>query len=332
MRALTLSLALTACSERHDQITVVVEDAALPVAVHGNPSTGTLILFESGGPSGPGIAERAVGLVDFRDTLEQHALVAMYDRRGVGNAQGTFDPDDLHIDVLLDDLGAVRDVLEERYQPDQIVLMGHSFGASSSALYLSQDRPGFDAWIPVAPGWSNDDRTIENTYRHPFVCRVAQDQLDLGVDDALFIEIVEYCERTDPPAVDSPEEEQLWEYVGALDDRFDDFALQTPGLLTTVFFSHYNLIDAQLRGNLVSDPVHDSLRDTDLLDVARLVSLPTLAITGELDSIGNTEMTQAVVDDLADAELVQLDDASHYPMHSDPGAFADAVLPFLQAR
>lgn len=137
--------------QAHDRFDVLTDGAVLPVEVHGNRASGTLILVESGGPSGPGIAERAVGYHPFQDTLEQDAAVAWYDRRGTGNAEGDYGVNDQSVAQLLLDLDAVIAVLRERYAPDRLVLLGHSFGAYSSGVYVL-DHPGaVDGWVAAAP-------------------------------------------------------------------------------------------------------------------------------------------------------------------------------------
>src|SRR5262249_26158046 len=81
---------LAACGSDlvHDNLNVRTDDAVLPVDIHGNMDSGTLLLVESGGPSGPSIAQRTVGYMPFQDTLEPELAVAFYDRRGTGNATG----------------------------------------------------------------------------------------------------------------------------------------------------------------------------------------------------------------------------------------------------
>lgn len=330
MRALVL-LAVGCGPTVHDTFTVVHDRAVLPVAVHGDGGSGTLVLFESGGPSGPGIAERTVGFVDFRDTLEQDALVAIYDRRGVGNAHGSYRAGDLTIDVLLDDLEAVQDVLESRYAPERVVLMGHSFGGQSSALYIERDPSRVDLWIPVAPGWSNDDIAVENTYRYAWMCRVAADGVAEGRTGAAFDDALAFCATQGVPEVGGPQQERFWTVLSALGDAVDTFpTMAVGGLIEAVAASHYGLIDTQLRKNTISRPVGESLQGVQFVERVSRLDVPTLAITGELDMIGATEMVDAAVGAMeAPHEIVQIEGAGHYPMYHDPEGFADAVRRWL---
>ncbi|MFT4979755.1 MAG: proline iminopeptidase, partial [Myxococcota bacterium] len=143
---LTLLAGCRDASEVNDHFFVRSGDALLPVQVRGNTTRGVLILFESGGPSGPGIAERMVGSMQFAEGLEAEVALAFYDRRGVGNAQGDYAPEDLTMAHALDDLDAVLAVLDDQYAPDHVVLMGHSWGGFVTARYLLDGPRTVDAW------------------------------------------------------------------------------------------------------------------------------------------------------------------------------------------
>src|SRR6476646_1546809 len=118
-------LLLGACSPElvHDRLDVSHDGAVLPVEVNGFAGSGTLLVVESGGPSGPSIAQRDVGWFPFEDTLETQMAVALYDRRGTGNATGDYRPGDQSMARLVDDLAAVLAVLDDRYAPERLVLM-----------------------------------------------------------------------------------------------------------------------------------------------------------------------------------------------------------------
>lgn len=305
-------------------------DAVLPVGVYGDLSRSTMIVWESGGPSGPGIAERMVDYIDFRDTLEEEVAMVYYDRRGTGNAVGSYRSEDLSMDVLLDDLHTVVQVLDARYAPEHLLLMGHSFGSLSSALYVQQHPETFEGWVAVAPAWTNQDIEAELHYRRQFAMRVAQERIDAGDPDPVWPRAIAFGEANPVIEPSTDAQEELYTYLGHIEELEIEPTIDTLGLLGTVFGSHYNLIDTQMRANRISGPVWDSVDGLDALEVLESVGVPTLAITGQYDSIGNTEIAQAGLDrlDTDDKGLLEIPGGGHYPFLADPDGFAAEVLDF----
>jgi pimeloyl-ACP methyl ester carboxylesterase len=313
-----------------DHMNVRTDGAVLPVEVHGNMDSGTLLLVESGGPSGPSIAQRTVGYMPFQDTLEPELAVAFYDRRGTGNATGDYSVDDQSMDQLIADLDAVMAVLDERYAPERLVLMGHSFGTYTSALYQIEHPGKTDAWIAAAPAIIEGPDDFYVPYRRDFACRVADEQIADGSDDSLWTDIEDFCvaNPTIPAEWDTPEREELWGYLGQIEDRLEPWpSMEIGGLLGAVFFSHYNIIDAQMRGNRISDRIEADPGREDLLPELGAIDVPAAVITGEYDGTTPTELGTAVVDALPPgAVLTEVAGGGHYMMADDPDAFADAVF------
>ncbi len=328
---LFLAFSLVGCAngQVRDHLFVSTDDAVLPVAVFGNIDSGTLILFESGGPSGPSIAERAVGYTPFQDTLEPHMAVAWYDRRGTGNATGDYSEADQSMGQLLADLDAVVAVLDARYAPDRFVLMSHSFGTYTAGVY-QLDHPGvFDGWVAAAPAFIAGPDELYIRYRRDFACRVAGVQLAAGASDPLWNEILAFCDAnpTVAPVWDTPEREQLWRYLNTIEDELEPWPpFETAGLLGTVFGSHYNLIDSQVTKNRISSHIDADPGREDLLPELGVVDIPVVVATGEFDGTTPTEMGAAMTEAIGpSAELFDFPGAGHYMMVDDPEGFADAV-------
>jgi pimeloyl-ACP methyl ester carboxylesterase len=328
---------LAACGSGlvHDHLNVQTDGALLPVEVHGNMDSGTLLLVESGGPSGAAIAERAVGYMPFQDTLEPELAVAFYDRRGTGNATGDYSVDDQSMDQLIADLDAVIAVLHERYAPERFVLMGHSFGTYTSALYQIE-RPGkADSWIAAAPGIIEGPDDFYVPYRRDFACRVANEQIADGSDKSLWSDIEDFCAAnpTIPAEWDTPEREELWGYLEQIEDLLEPWpSLEVGGLLGAVFFSHYNIIDAQMRPNLISDAIEADPGREDLLPELDAIDVPAAVITGEYDGTTPTELGTAVAEALpTGAALTEVEGGGHYMMADDPEVFADVVFALVDA-
>jgi pimeloyl-ACP methyl ester carboxylesterase len=330
LRFLPALVGLAACHPGivDDHFDVLTDGAVIPVEVHGNIDGGTLLLVESGGPSGPGIVQRDVGYMPFADTLEPELAVALYDRRGTGTVEGDYGPADQSIDQLEADLDAVLSVLRSRYEPRHLVLMGHSFGTYSSGVYVL-DHPGVaDAWIAAAPAFIEGPDDLYVPYRRDFACRVAQGRIALGDANALWTEIEAFCDQypSFPADREAPGVDELWSYLGRIEDRIEPSPSLAPGgLLEAVFLSHYNLIDTQLRSNLVSEAIEADPGREDLLPEVGAIEVPVAVVTGEYDGTTPTEMGQALADGVGGA-LTEIPRAGHYMMADQPDDFATVVL------
>jgi pimeloyl-ACP methyl ester carboxylesterase len=317
----------------HDLLRVRSGDAVLPVQVKGDVDRGTLVLFESGGPSGPGIAERRVGSMDWAPFVEAEVAVAFYDRRGVGNADGDYAPDDQSFDVLLDDLDAVLATLRAAYGFDRVVLFGHSFGTQVALAHGARSPGDVDAIALVGPAPFEGDHLFV-PYRRDFACRVADEQATVDPDEPLWAEIQTWC--ADTPVVDVSDLDHRsddWVTLGGyLDEIADRLGAQGPmdvgGLLATVFGSHYGVIDTMMRDNLISS--HIGFEGFDLFPELGALTAPVLVVTGEYDDVTPTELAVAVAGAVGtpadDVRTLEMPDVGHYAWDREPEVFADALL------
>lgn len=329
-------LAAAACSPHHDRLNVRSDGAVLPVAVYGQLGGDTLIVVESGGPSGPGIAERRVGYHPFRETLEQEAAVAWYDRRGTGNATGDYAAEDQSMDQLIADLHAVVTVLRDRYAPRHLVLLGHSFGTYTSALYQLEHPGVIDGWVAAAPSILEGPDDLFVPYRRDFACRVGEDRRRAGASGRVWSDLEAFCAAnpTLPAEWDTPEREELWGYLAVIEDELEPWpSLDPAGVLGAVFFSQYNLVDTQLRRNRISPAIEAEPGREDLLPELGALDVPTAVVTGEFDGSTPTELGAALVAALpGTGELTEIPDGGHYPMFDDPDGFEAAVLGVVGGR
>ena len=74
-----------------------------------------------------------------------------------------------------------------------------------------------------------------------------------------------------------------------------------------------------------------AIRDMDLRDSLAHIQLPTLVITGSLDSSTPSALGREIAGHIAGARLAELP-VAHIPQLEQPGAFVDAVEGFLLAR
>lgn len=331
----SLLLAMVGCSGPvNDQFNVQTADGAvLPVMVRGALDD-TLVLYEPGGPFGGGIEERLVDYQYFSETLEPYVAIAYYDRRGYGNANGQYRPEDISVANLMSDMDDVLAVLRERYDPARIVLMGHSFGGFATGNYLvTRPDAEVDAWISSAGAVVPGGDSVYVPYRYAFVCRVAAERRAEGDENALWSDIGGWCESKpdiDAEDLEDPEREQLWEYLGQIYDLVGDPPIRLGPLLGALFGSSYNVTDVLLTENELSLRIFKETREMELLSELGAITQPTLFVSGELDDIVPTEVAEDAATKMVDAQVVEISDAGHYPTWPDPQPFADEVLDFLR--
>jgi pimeloyl-ACP methyl ester carboxylesterase len=328
-----LALSLPACADS-ETFHVRIGDAELPVYVQ-HPDRPILLVFESGGPSGTAIDGVLAGYYPWADCFGDAVSVATYDRRGTGNARGLVDDSSIHIETYEDDLLAVTRALEQRYAPDRVIWMAHSWGADL-ALRVLRDQPDrVDGFVAVDGGYlSTDEQYV--SWRRDFVCRVAADRLAAGDDDPLWPEITDYCDRfsADQVVYRGAGFDELWGYLGVISDRYDDgFPLTAGGVVRGVFFSHYDVFDSHLRGDQIARLLHEQTRDDPVFDDLGKVTTPTLIINGELDDLIPTELATAAFDQLAtpaeQKSFVEIAGSSHSPFISQTERFCAVVRAFV---
>ncbi|KTG08679.1 carboxylesterase [Haloprofundus marisrubri] len=70
----------------------------------------------------------------------------------------------------------------------------------------------------------------------------------------------------------------------------------------------------------------------DVRDRLSEIDVPTLAVVGEHDQLTPAWYHEFLAEEIADAEMVTIDDAAHLTMLEQPEAFNDAVSAFLEER
>ena len=143
---------LVACKKDEDltkldeTIWVRNEGADMPVHIHGNLTNDVILLIVHGGPGGNGLEYRTG---KYTVPLEAKYAVAYWDQRGQGMSHGKYDDKDLSIDLMVDDLDAVIKVLKSKYASSNIVVLGHSWGGTLTAKYMTSGKvhSSVSAWI-----------------------------------------------------------------------------------------------------------------------------------------------------------------------------------------
>ena len=105
--------------------------------IRGHSIDKPVLLFLAGGPGGSELGSMRRHLPE----LEEHFTVVTLDQSGSGTSYPELDPiDTMTLDGSIDDTLAVTDYLRDRFDQDQIYLLGQSWGTILGVLAV-QERP-----------------------------------------------------------------------------------------------------------------------------------------------------------------------------------------------
>lgn len=274
------------------------------------------------------------------DAIEAEHAVVYWDQRGAGMSGGNPADSSLAIEASVRDLELVLEAVEQRWASERLVLLGHSLGGALSQHYLRD--PGraasIHAYIDVCGGRSLPEAWDEARAQLLLQARAlaadpARDDRDTWAERVAFYERLEAFPREEPDrsqhsanvdagllelGFDQPASTAaMTSYltgraVGAtLAGPFDALAY---GANTAHFVSTFDLDGAALAPEQVAG-----------------IEVPALVLTGRFDLAVPTVVSQRTAAALAGpVEIVELDEAAHWPMWDRPDAFAEAVLTFLE--
>lgn len=119
------------------------------IQIRGEDTNNPIILFLHGGPGSP----HAYVSHYYQKDLEAGYTIVNWDQRGSGRtyyANSDFDGEiGLSMENLLDDLDEIVDYLTERFEQEELVIMGHSWGSILGSLYTKEYPEKVSAYIGV---------------------------------------------------------------------------------------------------------------------------------------------------------------------------------------
>ena len=333
MRLVLLALALSGCSS--DLFFVRRDGADLPVWVRGDPSSETVVLVQHG----LGTTGAFYDSFPAFDALEAEQAVVYWDQRGAGLSQGNASADSLTVANTVADLDLVRAAVEERYDPERLVLLGHSLGGGISLAYLRDTNraSGVAGYVDVSGGRSL--REAYDTVRQRLIA-FAEQQVLADEDAATWQEALAFYEQTTRFPREEPGRSQHAGYVSAmLETQGFDYEgstqsmashLRTAGVRETLT-GGFDLLG--FAGNTSRLGTSFDLDGMDLsAEEVSTVPVPALVLDGRHDlsvPVEHSEATWQALPAPGPSRFEVLEDAGHFPMWDQPDAFADTVQAFV---
>ena len=304
--------------------------AKMPVWVNGNIESGVFIVTNHGGPM-------ANSGHDFRTSLpflelEKDYAVVYWDQRMSGLSQGDVDPATLSVDQIIEDLHQLTIILNDRYDPKSMFLLGHSWGGCLTGGYLgTQDyQDNYNGWIDVAGSIQDEFESVAK--KEYIMSRI--DSFQMASDDPGFWQYIRDWYYANPSPVDSD-----WEpytYAGAMGGYVYDYQqyLDSTNIPYSelIFGSPYSL--AFYWGQPNQAEVNSWIDNYDVIEEVKQISIPSLLVFGEDDGavplpVAGLTYSLLATDSL-DKHLEIYSNCGHGPHNEYPMKFLGHIKPFIE--
>ena len=280
------------------------------ILIRGRDTAAPIVLFLHGGPEMPMMYLAYA----FQSPLEDKFLVVQWDRRGAGKSYAPdIDPTRMRVSREIADTVALIGLLQARFGPRKIILVGHSYG-STLGLRVAARRPdligayvgvGQEACTPL------DDRKIEDSW-------IAGEALKRGDTET-------YKEAVVGGSYDR--ETALFGYGGEIRNSKSFMDLVKIGLRAP----EYSLMDVW-RVKKGVDFTHATLKDDvgagrPMMDEIRSLQVPVYFFEGRHDYTAPFACAERYMEQIQAPKkrLVWFDNSAHFPFLEEKEKFARAL-------
>lgn len=339
---LATTLLTAACGSRsgteHDRVIYVRNDHAdLMVWIRGNVDSKTLLVVTHGGPGG-----ESTVYTEAMHAIEQDYGVVYWDQRSSGASRGLFRDKWYSYPQFGDDLRAVIETVGFLYEPQDIFLMGHSFGVEVGTEFLitGDNQDLVSGWIPVNGTfsvWTHAE--AQRLFIIERADEIAQnpDNYDLSAADLdVLADWKAWAEST--PTPDPMERDFLdtvWDRAMAIpaypyenpNDSFDSYWVDW-------YTSPYSVKLELMNENLSYYPMDDAYTRWDRRAEVADITVPTALLWGRWDPIMPNLVAEdyyaAIGTDEADKAITWFEYAYHSPMFEQQSDFDVALKDFME--
>lgn len=339
---LASALMLAACGSRsgtdHDRVIYVRNDGAdLMAWVRGNVDSGVFLIVSHGGPGG----EATTYIEDMWPLEEDYALV-YWDQRGSGASRGLFRSQRFTYEQFGDDLRAVVDAVQFAYEPNDVFVMGHSFGVEVGTEFLvtgdNQDK--VSGWIPVNGTFSVITHAeAQRQYIIDRATEIAENPDNYALDEESLEILDGWRQEAEDAVTPDPMEraflDTVWERSLAIPQfpyENEDYAYDPK--IRTGFASPYSEWLSTLNESRSYYPLDAAYVDWDRREEVANIDVPTAFLWGKWDPIMPPHVAEEYFAKIGtpedDKRLVWFDYAYHSPMYEDQSPFNEAVAAFIE--
>ncbi len=345
------ALLLAACSspfspgDGEDFFYVKRDNARFPVWVRGDKDDDTFVVIVHGGPGSTGTQYFHYGA--FAGLESQYGVVYWEERAsGYSQGNGKGGQENLNAEETARDLEAVVDVIQSKYSPKSVFLLGHSWGGVLGTAFLGNNvdrRQKVDGWIEVSGGHNWE---LGQELSVAWVQSKAHDFIDdFKSSDSEKEYWQEALDWYDANPVGEWEDVDTMQWIlrhVAYVEAADGYFLSCNGDVVEKHLSEIPGLDLHrimpFSGAWAwftdqGAPLWESQRSitTDKMDQ---ITLPSLIVWGRHDGILPVALAQDAYDRLgtpvSDKSIVIFENSAHSPMFEERDAFNSAVSDFIE--
>lgn len=299
--------------------TVGVGGHELGLMIRGASTDNPVLLFLAGGPGGSELGAMRRHL----PRLEEHFTVATWDQRGAGTSYDELDPTDtVTLAGYVEDTIAVTDYLRERFEADDIYLLGQSWGTTLGVLAVTERPDLYRAFIGT--GQMVSQRATDRIFYDDTLAWAVRTG-DVG--------LVERLEAAGPPPY-----AEMFPYETALSHEQDVYPYDHSGnsegagqMSENLLVDEYTVIgQVHVLGSFMDTfaTLYPQLQHIDFRSSATDFQTPMFFVQGAHEARGRAEpfrewypMIDAPIKD-----VVTLDSSGHRPLWEQPDAFVDYMV------
>ncbi len=338
---ITFPLWISSCgneqlSDLSETIYVRRNGADMPARIFGNGSDKIFLIILHGGPGGDGFTYR---LLDFAKKLEKHYALVYYDQRGQGMSQGHYSKDDVSVEEMVKDVGALARVLKHKYGSDsQLFIMGHSWGGTlGSAVMITEKQHLFKGWIEVDGA---HDIPQLNRALVRMIHEIGNQQIAQGNSSNFWLDAQKTASKVDTTKEEMDAFGDLNSVAHNAEDHLEKADLintpdnklsfaETFSALTSQTNSLTSLITGISTQNIL---VEKGLETISLTDELHKIKIPTLLLWGRWDFVVPVDLGYSAYEKIGSAskKLVIFEKSAHSPMANEPENFNAEIINFIE--
>ncbi len=288
------------------------------VMIRGNQVTAPVLLYLAGGPGGTDL-----GAMRADTRLEQTFVVATWDQRGTGKSYSALDPvETLTLDQMVQDTLELTDYLRNRFDQDQIYLVGNSWGTILGTLAVQQHPERFHAY--VGTGQMVSPRETDRLFYEDTLAwakRIGDDALVTTLQNngpPPYNDILNY-----EPALSYEHEWNPYPRLGTSEEM--PFNLFVP---ENTFMDRIN----GMRGLLDTFSVlYPQLQAIDFRRDVPELNVPVYMVLGKYEARGRSVLAREWFAQLTapEKETIIFEQSGHRPLFEEPEAFAALMIQVL---
>ncbi len=283
------------------------------VLIRSHDTRNPILLFLHGGP---GMPMMYLGH-KFQRPLEEYFTVVQWDRRGAGKTFYHNKPtaESMSTRQLIDDAYALIDTLRTRFEQEQVILVGHSFGTHLGSIMVYERPELFRHYVSIG---QVVDKKKARVLQEEFI----RDQAGLK-GRAEVITALDSIKNIDF-------ENWLFEFGGELKASTSFFPLIWTGIRAPEYklseamavAKGSSFSSAHMKYNVLSGSIYEEVRE---------YQVPVYFLVGRWDYTTPHQLVKEYYEHLQapQKELIYFENSAHFPFYEEPEKFSQEVIGLL---